>query len=275
MEIGCALMGGTFMPEFKGDASARETAFDRLVSGYRFALKTGFDYIEASAGEILALSAEEINALINMKNDGGFDLRYVNSFVRGDLKICTEDAAVLERYARDVITRVASLGAGVVVFGSGVARKYPDGMTHAEGMEKFLTFVRVCGQIAREYGVKIALEPLNAAETNILNKVSEGATLVRAVSSPEIVLLADAFHMAVEGETAAVILENTDIISHIHVSEAPGRVWPGKFGGEYLVKLGKELVNAGFNKDLTVECCFDDFTKEGPEAFRFVKEKML
>ncbi len=275
MEIGCALMGGTFMPEFKGDTSARETAFDRLVSGYRLALGMGYDYIEASAGEILALSAEEINALVNIKNDDGFALRYVNSFVRGDLKICTEDAAVLEQYARDVIIRVAALGVKVVVFGSGVARRHPDTMIHAEGMERFVAFVATCGKIAREYGVKIALEPLNSTETNILNKVSEGAALVRELNCPEVVLLADAFHMAVEGETAAVILENDDILSHVHISEAPGRVFPGKFGGEYLIKLGKALTDAGFNKDLTVECCFDDFIKEGSEAFRFVKEKML
>lgn len=275
MEIGCALMGGTFMPEFKGDNSAQETAFDRLVSGYRLALQMGFDYIEASAGEILALSAEEIKTLVNMKNDGSFSLRYVNSFVRGDLKICTEKAEVLSQYASDVISRVSALGAGVIVFGSGVARKHPESMTREEGMEKFLEFLGVCGKIAGEYGVKIALEPLNATETNILNKVSEGAELVRSLKSPEIVLLADAFHMSMEGESAPVILENADIISHIHVSEAPGRVYPGKFGGEYLITLGKELVKSGFDKDLTVECCFDDFEKEGPEAFRFVKEKML
>ena len=57
--------------------------------------------------------------------------------------------------------------------------------------------------------------------------------------------------------------------------EAPGRVYPGKFGGEYLIKLGKELREEGFCKNATVECCFDNFEIEGPEALRFVKEKML
>jgi len=105
--------------------------------------------------------------------------------------------------------------------------------------------------------------------------MAEGAEIVRWLNSPEIVLLADAFHMAIEGETAEVILNNEDILSHLHISEAPGRVYPGKFGGEYLIKLGKDLLKAGFNKDATVECCFDDFKIEGPEALRFVKEKML
>lgn len=275
MDIGVALMGGTFMPEFKGGAAAQETAFGRLVSGCQQALKMGYDYIEASAGEILALSDEEMEALAAMKSNGGFPLRYINSFVRADLKICTEEAPVLAAYAEDVIRRAARLEVGTIVFGSGAARKHPETMTQTEGMEKFIEFLKVCANIAKNCGVKLALEPLNRTETNILNSVAEGAELVRRLNNREIILLADAFHMAIEGETAQVILNNQDILSHLHISEAPGRVYPGKFGGGYLIPLGKALLNAGFSKDVTVECCFDNFEKEGPEALRFVKEKML
>jgi len=275
MEIGVALLGGSFMPELKGSVSARETAFDRLVNGYRQAMEMGYDYIEATAGEILALTDNDLETLSGLIKTGDFVLRYVNSFVRPDLKICTETGESLEDYAREVIRRVAVLGAGVLIFGSGVARKHPESMTHEQGLEKFIGFLDICAKAAKEYGIKIALEPLNSTETNILNSVAEGAELVHWLNSPEIVLLADAFHMAIEGETADVILDNEDIISHLHISEAPGRVYPGKFGGEYLIKLGKELREEGFCKNATVECCFDNFEIEGPEALRFVKEKML
>lgn len=276
MKIGVALLGGSFMPEFKGgSAPAAETAFDRLVNGYHLAMEMGYDYIEATAGEILALTAEELEALSCMVNSGDFALRYVNSFVRPDLKICTEKRKVLEEYAGEVIRRVAMLGAGVLVFGSGVARKHPESMTQTEGLQKLIDFLGICAKAAKEHGIKIALEPLNRTETNILNSVAEGAALVHWLDSPEIVLLADAFHMAIEGESAEVILDNEDIITHLHISEAPGRVYPGKFGGAYLIKLGKDLRNAGFCKSATVECCFDNFEQEGPEALRFMKEKML
>ena len=276
MDIGVALLGGSFMPEFKGGAApAAETAFDRLVNGYRLAMEMGYDYIEATAGEILALTDEELDTLAGMVKTGEFVLRYVNSFVRPDLKICTEKAQVLEDYAREVIRRVARLGAGVLVFGSGVARKHPESMTQEQGMKKFIEFLNICAKTVKEHGIKIALEPLNRTETNILNSVAEGAELVHWLDCPEIVLLADAFHMAIEGETADVILDNEDIITHLHISEAPGRVYPGKFGGAYLINLGKALLNEGFCKNATVECCFDNFINEGPEALRFVKEKML
>ncbi|HZK39562.1 MAG TPA: sugar phosphate isomerase/epimerase family protein [Clostridia bacterium] len=275
MDIGVALMGGTFMPEFKGGTATQETAFDRLVTGYRLAMAMGYDYIEASAGEVLALSAQELEKLVEMRKTNDFALRYVNSFVRADLKICTASTSALEDYANEAVRRVAMLGASVIVFGSGVARNHPESMPHTEGMQKFVRFLGICSKAAKKHGIKIALEPLNRTETNILNSVAEGAELVHWLNSPEIVLLADAFHMDIEGETAEVILDNEDIISHLHISEAPGRVCPGKFGGEYLIKLGKDLREAGFCKDATVECCFDSFEKEGPEALRFIKEKML
>lgn len=274
MEIGVALMGGTFMPEFKGALPVAQTAFDRLVSGYSLAMEMGYDYIEASAGEILALSEEELEKLAGMVKNGKFTLRYINSFVRADLKICTEDTAVLEGYVTEAVRRIAALGVKTIVFGSGVARKYPDSMTQTEGLRKFVDFLGICAKTAGQYGIRFALEPLNRTETNILNSVAEGAELVHWLDSPQIVLLADAFHMAIEGESADVILDNEDIISHLHISEAPGRVYPGKFGGEYLIKLGKTLRNEGFCKNATVECCFDNFEIEGPEALRFAKEKM-
>jgi hypothetical protein len=79
MDIGVALLGGSFMPELKGsDAPSAESAFDRLVSGYRLAMEMGFDYIEATAGEILALREEELDMLGDMIITGDFTLRYVN-----------------------------------------------------------------------------------------------------------------------------------------------------------------------------------------------------
>jgi len=275
LKIGCALAGGSFMPEVKGGAPERQTAFERLTLGYNQALAMGFDYIEASAGEILALSAGELDALIELRLDGEFAVRYVNSFVRADLKICTADKTLLEQYVYNAVGRIAALGAGVIIFGSGKAREYPASMTHAEGMEKFLDFTKLCARAAGEYGIKIALEPLNRGETNILNSVAEGVRTARELNLPEVVVLADAFHMALEGETAEVVVRNADLISHLHISEAPGRYYPGKNGGEYLIRFARELKKAGFAKDATVECCFDDFTAEGPKALRFIKEEML
>ncbi|NLP48222.1 MAG: sugar phosphate isomerase/epimerase [Clostridiales bacterium] len=275
MQIGVALMGGSFMPEYKGGAAEERTAFDRLLEGYNLAMDMGYDYIEASAAEILALSDREIDKLNSLKAEGRFALRYINSFVRADLKICTAARDDLVAYVETAVEKTARLGVGVIVFGSGVARMRPKEMSLEQGMEKYLDFVAICAKAAKKHGLVFALEPLNKTETNILNSVAEGIEIARNLNLKEIQVLPDAFHMSLENESADIIVKNADLISHLHISEAPGRVYPGKFGGAYLIEFAKVLKAAGFDKDMTVECVFENFEKEGPLALKFVKEKML
>ncbi|HOO25938.1 MAG TPA: sugar phosphate isomerase/epimerase family protein [Clostridiales bacterium] len=275
MQIGVALMGGSFMPEYKGGGKEEKTAFDRLVEGYELALGMGYDYIEASAGEILALNEGELDELVRLTREGKFSLRYVNSFVRADLKICTAPPEDLKAYVDFASDRISKLGVKVIVFGSGIARMRPDDMPFEEGQKKYLDFVGICAEAGKKYGLVFALEPLNRGETNILNSVAEGLEIVKSLGRPEIRILADAFHMSLEGEKAKIVSDNSDLITHLHISEAPGRVYPGKFGGPYLIEFAKDLKSAGFDKDMTVECVFEDFEKEGPLALEFVKEKML
>ncbi len=275
MQIGVALMGGSFMPEYKGGAAEERTAFDRLLEGYNLAMDMGYDYIEASAAEILALSDREIDKLNSLKAEGRFALRYINSFVRADLKICTAARDDLVAYVETAVEKTARLGVGVIVFGSGVARMRPKEMSLEQGMEKYLDFVAICAKAAKKHGLVFALEPLNKTETNILNSVAEGIEIARNLNLKEIQVLPDAFHMSLENESADIIVKNADLISHLHISEAPGRVYPGKFGGAYLIEFAKVLKAAGFDKDMTVECVFENFEKEGPLALKFLKEKML
>ena len=275
MQIGVALMGGSFMPEYKGGAAEERTAFDRLLEGYNLAMDMGYDYIEASAAEILALSDREIDKLNSLKAEGRFALRYINSFVRADLKICTAARDDLVAYVETAVEKTARLGVGVIVFGSGVARMRPKEMSLEQGMEKYLDFVAICAKAAKKHGLVFALEPLNKTETNILNSVAEGIEIARNLNLKEIQVLPDAFHMSLENESADITVKNADLISHLHISEAPGRVYPGKFGGAYLIEFAKVLKAAGFDKDMTVECVFENFEKEGPLALKFVKEKML
>lgn len=272
IKIGVALTGGTFMPEVKVEETESSTAFERLQSGYRLAMDMGYDYVEATAGELMALSEEELADLAGKVKSGELAFRYINSFVPMDLKICTEKTSVLKDYASRSIGRAAALGVRGIVVGSGVARKKPEGMSPMEGLKKFADFVDICADIAAKHGLNIVLEPLNRVETNVLNSVAEGADLVHWLDRPNVLLLADAFHMALEGETAEDILNNEDIISHLHISEAPGRVYPGKIGGPYLKELGAALKKDYFTKDITVECGFDDFAVEAAAALKYVRE---
>ena len=63
-------------------------------------------------------------------------------------------------------SRADLLGAPYIVFGSGTARKLPDGFDPVKGKEQFIDFCRKLGDRIQNLKVTIVLEPLNTGETN-------------------------------------------------------------------------------------------------------------
>lgn len=271
MRIGCSLPAKTFMPEY----TEKQVAYDPLqclLYGYETAMRIGYDYIEAAVGVIHDLTEEQLQFLSAKVKDGSFRLQYCNCFVPPEIPLCTASAQTIEAFVRDTMRKLDILDVRTVIFGSGVARRYPDGMTNAEATERITSFLRLCNEVGSTYGITTAIEPLNSTETNIINTASEGFQWVRNLDLPYVRILPDLFHMAMEKEDPNVLVQNENLIVHLHASEAPGRVFPGKFGGEYLKKCGEVLRSFGWTKDITVECVFSDFESEAETALKFMKE---
>lgn len=82
------------------------------------------------------------------------------------------------------------LGVKRVVFGSGMARKIPEGFDAATARRQLLYAAKIVGDIAAEYGCLVVMEPLCHYETNLLNSVAAGAAFVRELNHPSVKLLA-------------------------------------------------------------------------------------
>ncbi|MBQ3149776.1 MAG: sugar phosphate isomerase/epimerase [Clostridia bacterium] len=275
MRIGLSLPAKTFMPEETKGIDADFNPFESLVYGYNTAIKIGYDYIEAAVGVINDLTEEEMEKLCGMIDEKRFSLEICNCFIPSDIPVFGTDDKKMREFAESSMKRMSLLNVRKVVFGSGAARMVPCDVSASDADKKLCDFLKMCGEVGERYGITTVLEPLNSTETNIINTLSEGACAVMAANCANVSLLADVFHMSVEGEDVADVKKFDNLISHFHVSEAPGRVFPGKFGGEYIKKFGNVLKTAGIDKDITVECVFDDFEKEAAESFAFVKEAVL
>ena len=271
MQFGCSLNSKTFMPEFTGNLDGYDP-YEGLVRGYDLMKRIGYDYIEASVGVVHDLSDAQLADLAQKTKDGLFELRYCNCFIPGRIPLCTAPEKDIHEYVDETMRRLDLLGVKSVVFGSGGARRRPDGMEKAQATEKIAAFLTYCNTAGARYNIKTIIENLNKNETNILNTVAESAELVRALNLPYIALLADLFHMSIEQEDLQVLSDNCDLISHIHVSEAPGRVYPGKLAGNYFMQCVDKLHAAGYDRDVSVECTFIDMETEAAAALKFLKE---
>jgi len=102
--------------------------------------------------------------------------------------------------------------------------------------------------MAADYGVVLALEPLNRFETFFINTIAAGIRLAEAVDNPSFGLLLDTFHMHIEEKsTLAAIRLAVPHLKHFHCSENDrGTVGSGQVLWKEIFAALKEIHYGGW-----------------------------
>ena len=239
------------------------------------AAAAGFEFIEASARGVLVPESpdEEFAPLAAEAKALPVKLAGFNLFLPGDLKVVGPNKAFtrMREWAGIACKRCAELGAEYIVFGSGGARKVPDGFDPTTPRPQMLEFLDMCGGAAWRNGVTVVVEPLNAGETNTINTLAEAIELCEAVNRDHLKALVDLYHLAAEGESLEVVAGAGDLLRHVHVAEPPDRLAPGRTGYDY-VPFMKALKAAGYDGRISIECRWEDFASEAPGAIETLRE---
>lgn len=195
------------------------------------AIAAGYDYLELNTQTHLQGEADETTFLpiFNAIKSSGIPCLASNVFIPAHLKITGPDVdfSRLVRYVTTVLSRAERVGIRAIVFGSGGARRIPEGFDRERAYSQLVTFGRMLAPISADHGVDIAVEPLNRGETNIFNSVSEGLQYVKEVNHPSFRLLVDAYHWAKEGESPADIVTAGPWLTHTHIATYINRLPPG------------------------------------------------
>ncbi len=267
--LGCCIPGASFMPE--GEAGIKRSALELLSDGCEAIIGAGFDYAETGVGMVMSMTEAEMEKAAA----AGLPIETANSFIPPEYKIVADGAcevgSPLYEYVDKALSRMAALGIKIVVFGSGGARRIPDGMATDTGRAYIAKFLSMCADIGDRCGVTVAIEPLRASECNAINLTSTAAELAGSVGRERVSYLADAFHMYHGGEPADALLRASVLPVHIHVSEPPDRTYPGSHGGEYIAAFADALGRTEYRGRVSVECGFSDFRREVRLAHDFMK----
>ncbi|HEY2793396.1 MAG TPA: TIM barrel protein, partial [Micromonosporaceae bacterium] len=79
-----------------------------------------------------------------------------------------------------------------------------------------------------DIGATVLLEPVSAIPSYPLRTAADVLTVLDNVGAPNTGLLADLYHLAVNGDDVAeAITKHTDRIAHVQIADAPGRGEPG------------------------------------------------
>jgi hydroxypyruvate isomerase len=129
----------------------------------------------------------------------------------------------LEEAARSSILRAADAKVPNVITLFGARR----GMSDAEGIDNCITGLNRVKKFAEDHGVTLCIELLNSKVDHKDyqgDHTSYGVAVVKAVDSPRVKLLYDAYHMQImEGDLIRTIRDNIQYIAHFHCAGVPGR----------------------------------------------------
>ncbi|TVT24314.1 sugar phosphate isomerase/epimerase [Amycolatopsis acidiphila] len=214
----------------------------------------GYDVIEVCVEDPRLLSAQ---ALRDAAEEHGLAVGICGAF-GADRDLSAEDpghrAAGLN-YLRRCVELAAAVGsphvAGPMYAPTGQARLLPPderALQRTQAVES----LRAAADHAGEHGIRLALEPLNRFETDLVNTVEQGLELCAATGRDNIGLLLDTFHQNIEEkDLGAAIRTAGERVFHFQVSEndrgTPGSghiPWPEVFAA---------LEDIGYRGQIVVE----------------------
>jgi len=255
-------------------------AADKVRVGYCTSVKNveaakaaGFDYVEVASTEIAALSDADFDAVAAKTKALGLPTPAANLFLPASLKVVGPDVNVEQQTAhvKKVMARLNRLGVQVLVFGSGGARRVPDGFSRDEAWTQLVDFSRRAAREAKAAGITVAIEPLRKEETNIINSAGEGLRLVEDVKDPNFQLMIDFYHLASEHEDPAIVIKAKDHLRHLHVANPNGRVFPKTWDEFDYAPFFANLKAIGYDKRISMEGNTTDLAADGPVTIALLR----
>jgi sugar phosphate isomerase/epimerase len=192
--------------------------WDDLAAACAKSQALGFDAIE-----IFAPSADAVdrNQLTQLLKDHELKLAAVGTgagWVKHRLQLASADAGERSR-ASDFIKTIIDFGGpfgAAAIIGSMQGSSGPDvdGPTARGYLSEAL---ETLGEYASQYDTPLIYEPLNRYETNQVNTMADGVKLLSALSTDNVKLLCDLFHMNIEEvDIADAIRKSGSHVGHVH-----------------------------------------------------------
>jgi sugar phosphate isomerase/epimerase len=246
--------------------------WDDLPAACRKAHELGFDAIEVFPPSADALDAEQLRTLLA---DYQLSLAAVGTgagWVKGRLHLTLPDAVSREKaraFIRSIIDFAGSLGAPAII-GSMQGRSGED-VDHATATGYLSESLDLLGDYARQYQVPLIYEPLNRYETNLANTVEAGGRLLDGLSTRNVVLLADLFHMNIEeANVPEAIRRGGRRIGHLHFVDSNRRA--AGLGHLDFAPIAAALVETGYDGFASAEALSwpdaDSAARQTMSAFR-------
>ncbi len=238
---------------------------------------SGYDFIEGNLTKICQWSEEELKEVKNRLVAADLPMLCSNCFFPGDIKVIDETETPFDKtleYIKKAFYRAAYLGIENPAFGSGNSRRIPQGVEPAEVHDRLIRVLGVMGDVAKEYGITMVIEPLSHEVAETIFTVSEALSYSRELNHPNVKILADTYHMFIEKEPYTVFGECGDDLKNIHFSNPNPpkcRFFPHDVNEFDYKPIVDQIKAAGYNGKISIEARLEDPEVDIPSAVKVMK----
>jgi sugar phosphate isomerase/epimerase len=246
--------------------------WDDLAAGCKKAAELGFDAVEVFPPSPQAVDPGELRRLLDQHKLKLAAVGTGAGFLLQRLTLTSPDVAVREKarqFVRSMIDFAGPFRAPTII--GSLQGRWGDGVDKPAALKYLADALNVLGDHAAQYKVPLLFEPLNRYETNVVNTVADGMQLLKSLTTKNVLLLADLFHMNIEeSDPAAALREGARYIGHVHFVDSNRR--PAGCGHIDFRLISSALREISYNRFASAEALpfpnSDDAAKQTIESFR-------
>ncbi len=225
-----------------------------LARGVRLLGELCFPCVEVSIRDSDAVDRAWLRGLLAEAGLSMCGIATGQGYYNDGLSLTDPDPATRESCVARVkrhIDLASEFGARVIIGGiRGVLSK--DGTVRELQEAAFYDGLALLADYAARRGVRIALEPINRYETNMINTIDEGLQALARVGCANVGLLVDTFHMNIEEpDMASSILAAGRAVSYVHIADS--NRWAPGFGHIRFADIMAALGQIGYDGPISAE----------------------
>jgi len=199
---------------------------ERLPESLATIKRLGYDAVELAVRDPQLIDAEDLERLLEGSGLVVSALGTGQAYGEEGMSLTDPDPQVRRRAVARIKShiRLAARLKAIVIIGL-IRGKTQQGVSCDQATTWLQQALEECAR--EDSSVKLALEPINRYETNLLNSVDESLRFLRLVGAENVGLLLDTFHMNIEEPGLLSSFESAgDRLLHVHVADS-NRWYPG------------------------------------------------
>lgn len=207
----------------------------------------GYDGVELAVRDPKLLNLPELTVLLKNKNLPVPAIGTGQAFGEEGLSFMNPDPTIARKSVERIKSHIelADTLNAIVIIGL-IRGKFDSDLSKNKAQSKLIEALQECALVNKK--IKLAIEPINRYETNIVNTVSGGLEIIEKIKMDNVGLLLDTFHMNIE-EPSIIdsIIASKDRLFHFHVADS-NRWYPGAGHIDFIsiLQILQKINYAGF-----------------------------